>query len=205
MDLGRSRTMLDRRTPIRIEDAPEVAVYGDDRDPGCFYVLASRPRLARVDRKAQVRLLVYVEGDQLSGAVFTATTTLGVTQTERDAVQLALSRNLRVCSVGAGETRLSSPDWDDGIVRLRLLEDIELVGRPALFGDNECVLQGKLSARQAVKLKEDWTSGRAELITEYSLSLCGRQTADSSAFVFRGPLVYDQDEPVGWIQRVKLD
>ncbi|MGD9671814.1 MAG: hypothetical protein AB7U75_22665 [Hyphomicrobiaceae bacterium] len=197
--------MLDRRNPIKIDKAPEVAVYGDDRDPVCFYLLASRPRLARVDGKAQVRLLVHVEGDQPSGAVFTATTTLGVTQTERNAVQLALSRDLRVRSVGAGEPRLSPLDWHDGIVRLRLLEDIELVGRPALFGDNECVFQGKLSSRQAVRLEEDWTSGRAELITEYSLCLSGRQTTDSSTFVFRGPLISEQDEPVGWIQRVKLD
>jgi len=202
--------MLNLEAPVIVAEAPEAAVYADDRDPWRFYAFAARPRIALDDAgKPQLSVLIWRRGRDAppEGGQITVTTTLALTPDEQAAVARAVAPPPRAAEraagtpvaavVGgamagpAGQTRspiIVAPDWLAGEVTVHLAEGLELHGQPSLSGANTCALASSLDAAGASAALRAVEGGLVEAKAQYSVDIAvGRSMGDRTEHSERGP------------------
>ncbi|HEX6755512.1 MAG TPA: hypothetical protein VF109_06155 [Mycobacteriales bacterium] len=176
--------MLDADAPL--DAGPYTIAFGDASDPLRVYACAAAPRLTVEDGRPELTVLAYRRGSgPAEGGQVTLTTTLGLTEDERDRIAAALAPPP---PPGAGTgplprvlPRVLPPHWLSGAVTVRLAGGVELTGTPSLSGPNTCVLAGTLDAGQVAALLAAVQAGLPDATAAYSVDVAASRTAGGTA------------------------
>lgn len=197
--------MLVAADRFRIGALPDVDVYPDHAAPARFYAVPRSPRLATdANGRPQMSLLLYGRGQgaqrQLLGAQVMLTTSLGLVDAEHRTLRAALVERLTEHAMAAlpasiqapttgaaapdpSSVEIFSPDWQSGVVTVRLTADIQLAGKPSLVGANECALSANLDADQAQALQRAWDAGLPDARITYQVQVTAVDTNSTAASV----------------------
>jgi hypothetical protein len=193
--------MIQPNAKFNVAGVTGVSVFPDDSVPGGFYALPESPRLA-LDGSGHPQLRLILHGKQgatefeLSGGLFTCTTSLGLRKEETarlaDRLQTRVGRGARVTMLQL--------TWTAGSCELRLTAGIRVTGQPSLFGDNTCVFQHSLSAASAIELEKEWSDGLPDAVVVYELT----SQLPVATFRAEGPLQASREDIRRLISRVDL-
>ena len=123
-----------------------------------------------------IKLLVYGRGTgaafEPAGGMLSLTTSMQFTVEEEREVRAALlnyvGRERLSASVAAGD--LAAISWVDGSVTVAVAADLQLTGRPSLFGANQCAFSENLDAKRVGRLLDAWSQGLPDASIKYVLS-----------------------------------
>ncbi|MXO90848.1 hypothetical protein [Pontixanthobacter aquaemixtae] len=185
---------------------PGVIVYRDHQDPGQFYFISERPRIARNNgvpalsfvkfRRDITDNVDFEEGDSLGGGILNFTVDLAVTEREQDQIKREIKRafenvpeNIKLApvSVRDGSVRLSvmrdaaddpeaSPDAPRG---LRLFEEVHGSTKPSLIGDQRATFTVMLNREMATAMEQTLRGGVSMFGVNYQLFFLGMTPAMS--------------------------
>lgn len=163
--------MIDLTHPITLADFPHLYLYPDLEDSAHYYGYA-QPHLALTEAAtADLTLMTYQKGGRVTGGQLNLTTSLAMSEAERQAVVAAIAQETDTIP------RLSYPDWTGGRVTVAIADGPTLTGQPSLLGANTCALSTSLSADQAQALSDLWQSRQDWLTLHYDLQLVGWDVA----------------------------
>lgn len=193
--------MVQQNARFQVEGVSGVSIFPDDGTPGGFYALPESPRLALDDSGSpQIRLMLHGKQGattfELSGGLFTCTTSVGLTKDETArltrALQARVGKNARVT--------LLQLTWTGGHCELKLAGSIRMTGQPSLFADNACVFQHSLSAAAAQELEKEWSDGLPDMFAVYELT----SRLPVATFHLEGPLHPSPEDMRRLVSRVDL-
>ncbi len=169
-----------------VAELPHLLIYPDHASASRFYAVPATPRIAVDDRHSpQISLLIYGRKHgstiQPMGAQISLTTSLGLTAQERDLLMPLLTARLTAQPQSDVQPpELVSPDWLTGDVTVHLADRIELVGKPALIGNNECALSLSLTADQTASLQDALANGLPDATITYQVQVSAAKLSSSS-------------------------
>lgn len=178
--------MLD--ADARLAAGPDAVAFADATDPLRVYACAAAPRLTTSDGRPELAVLAYRRGrdGEAEGGQVTLSTTLGLTEKERDRVAAAAAPPPGAGTAGtAPRPRVLAPQWLSGTVTVRLADGVELTGTPSLSEDNTCVLAGSLDRGQVAALLAAVGSGLPEATATYAVDVAASRTATGTATLRR--------------------
>ena len=164
--------MHDRAPWLNVPGYPELLFFRDAADQVRYYGFSSRPRLLREESGIpEIHLMLYGRKAggtvHISGGQFTATYELGLRPDEQAVAEQFLG--------GA----VTSPDWLTAQVRLDLIPDLFVLGKPSMAGANTCTLMAMLDAGLADKLHRAWSKGLPDASIRYEVSMRTTRTSRS--------------------------
>jgi hypothetical protein len=179
--------MLDADAPLDVGE--DVLAFADATDPLRVYACAAVPRLTVEYGRPGLSVLAYRRGGgDPEGGQVTLSTTLGLTEEQRDRIAGTLP-----APPGADtgpRPRVLSPQWLSGVVTVRLADGVELAGSPSLSGPNTCVLAGSLDRGQVAALLAAVAAGLPDATATYSVDVAASRTATGTADRERRPSGY---------------
>jgi hypothetical protein len=168
--------MLDADAPLDV--GPGAVAFADAADPLVVYACAAAPRLNVEDGRPELTVLAYRRGGrEPEGGQVTLSTTLGLTEDERDRIAAALALPPPPGADTGPRPRVLAPQWLSGAVTVRLAAGVELAGSPSLSGANTCVLTGTLDRRQIATLVAAVDAGLPEATATYAVDVAASRTA----------------------------
>lgn len=173
--------MLDADAPLDVGE--DALAFADATDPIRVYACASAPRLTVSDGRPELSVLAYRRGGggDPEGGQVTLSTTLGLTEDERDRIAAALALPPPPGSQHGPRPRVLPPDWLSGAVTVRLVDGVELAGSPSLSGPNTCVLAGSLDRGRVAALLAAVDAGLPEATATYAVDVAASRTATGTA------------------------
>jgi hypothetical protein len=180
--------MLDLREPISFRELPDLIVYRDDERRAQFYALPARPRLM-LDEAGMpvVKFLAYGHGSgaefKASGGVLALTTAMEIAADEESRLRAALADSLArdqhaAADAAAQAVQLAGVSWLDGAVSVQVAGTVRMLGKPSLFGANQCALSSALDAVSAQAVFDAWSEGLPAGWITYELSVRARVAID---------------------------
>ncbi len=172
--------MLD--ADARLDVGEDVLAFADAGDPLAAYACAAAPRLAVADGRTELTVLAYRHGTGAAeGGQVTLSTTLELTEVERDRVAASLAPPPPPGADAGPRPRVLAPQWLSGAVTVRLAVGVELAGSPSLSGANACVLTGSLDRDQIAALLAAVDAGLPEATATYAVDVAASRTATGTA------------------------
>jgi len=172
--------VLDAGAPLDVGE--DAVAFADATDPLRVHAWAAAPRLTVVDGRAALSVLAYRRGGgEPEGGQVTLSTTLGLTEDERDRIAAALALPPPPGAHTGPRPRVLSPQWLSGAVTVRLADGVELAGSPSLSGANTCVLTGSMDRRQIAALVAAVDAGLPEATATYAVEVAASRTATGTA------------------------
>lgn len=172
--------MLDADAPL--DAGPDAIAFADATDPLRVYACAAAPRLAVEDGRPELTVLAYRHGTgEPEGGQVTLSTTLGLTEAQRDRIAAALALPPPPGADTGPRPRVLAPQWLSGAVTVRLAHGVELTGSPSLSVDNTCVLAGPLNRGQVAALLAAVGAGLPEATATYAVDVAASRTATGTA------------------------